>query len=246
MSRKIAINFDPAFPSRNLAGQSFELIPTKYPIKDSAVERYKCGNTPAWVLGRHPTWCDFVAEPQCRALSVIHLTILYNWELDIFEVLDGGAYLSSLKYRDSKLRETHQPIEKPPGYGASSFGVWLNNCRLKPRNREPIYPGDRLLLDDEFRIIVSKDRYVTIHPSQWQGIWKDVEIDSSENIKQIESDLLRQVEEHHKQTKKSMSWPDVANRILNGPDDLPSRYWWIFLSVVACFVFYIWAKYLQN
>lgn len=253
MPPRIAINFDPNFPSSNLANQAFELIAVDGcdvafdSVSQIGQERCKGGSFPAWIIGRHPQWCDFVAESECRALSVIHLTIAYNRALDCWMILDGGVYPESIKYRGRRDKK-HPDLSKPPGYGASSYGVWLNNYRIPTKNFEPICPGDRILLDDAFKIIVSENLYSTIGPEQWRGYWKDEPIDETRvDVRDVESTLRDQVEEHEKQSsKKSLTWPDIVDKILNGPDDIPNKYWWIFLFCLGAFVFYTWAKYLQN
>lgn len=244
MPPQITINFDSDFPSENLAGQAFNLIalPEAAQPTQSGVDRGKGGEYPVWLIGRHPKWCDFVAEPECRALSVIHMTIAYKRDLDVWMILDGGVYPEPISYR-GKRDDKHPELSKSPGYAPSSYGVWLNEYRLPAKNLEPIEPSDRVLLNDAFKIIFTKDLYTTIGPEAWSGRWKPDQtsertVEIADIEKSIESDLRKQ----SSKSQQQITWPMIADRVLNGPPGVDSRIWWGLLVVLVAGGFWIWAS----
>ncbi|NJN04893.1 MAG: FHA domain-containing protein [Leptolyngbyaceae cyanobacterium RM1_1_2] len=86
-----------------------------------------------------------------EALSRIHFTIFFNFDLRQWLILDGGVYPDTKEY---------QP---------SSNGLWINGNRLRAGNPEPITPSDKICLGlPKTRIIVGQNRHDTINSFAWE------------------------------------------------------------------------------
>ena len=232
----LSVTFHPDTPSADLAGASVLLqVSECFDAETWSAEGVstKGGKSPAWMIGRYRDYVDFWIKDGSKQTSGIHCTIYYDRSLNQWMLIDGGVYLEPVVSRSGQ-------VVKNKGYSPSSMGVFINTYRLKPRNPEPITPGDRVFLKPHVKLIVSKNLESTVGTELWRGDWGD-EAEEDKLDTQLEINLAEQVSTTADSVQQATSMASVYSQGIQAIEKAsPWRFLVLILALLLLGAWAIW------
>lgn len=187
---------------------------------------------------------DSLGDSVFNVWSRIQCTLAYDnresgWE---WVVMTGGVFLDKTKVPHERV-----PIRDPKA------GVYLNGQRLRPKDQIALFKGNNdsafLCFGHSGKIFIKRgavDEDSTALPDQiWTlGKWPTLEqvkldtMESNQKRFEIEQKVLEEQRRSEPKINKETTWPDVAMAILNGPNGIDKRLWWLFITVAI--IGYFW------